>query len=71
MRTASESPQFTDIVERVVVSELLAAHDHLYPVGMSVRPGRWPEVSDEPVRSLEPRGNVDLIHPGLLGVPRR
>src|SRR5215208_2790267 len=64
-------PQSPDIVERAIISEMLAAHDHLHPVGVSVRPGRRTEVPHEPVGSFEPHGDVDLIHPGLLGVPRR
>src|SRR5215208_3934871 len=28
-------PQFADVVERAVVSEMLSPHDHLHPVGVS------------------------------------
>src|SRR5215210_7299879 len=70
-QTLYSLPQFANVVERAVVSELLAAQDHLQPVGVSVRSGRRPEVPDEPMGGFEPRGDVDLIHPGLLGVPRR
>src|SRR5215210_7581402 len=59
--------EFPDIVERTVIFQMLAAHYHLHPVGVSVRPGGGPEIPDEPVRGLEPRGDVDLIHPDLLG----
>src|SRR3712207_8759547 len=43
---------------------------HLHPVGVAVRPRSRAKVSDEPVRSLEVRCYVDLVHPGLLK-PRR
>src|SRR5215210_5139642 len=57
--------QTPDVVECAIFGETPAANDRLQPVGVPVHPRRWPEVPDEPVRGLEPRGDVDLIHPSL------